>query len=97
MKLVLEIKANCSGNSIIFAVPLPMNEKVIAYCGDQKVNVTVSNKGKSLTFIVKAARFGSEDNGDRRIFRVPSVLVDEIKSLCGTDTVKVTIEKRKSN
>jgi len=97
LNLVLEIKPNCSGKSVIFAVPLPMNEKVIAFCGTEKINVTVSNKGKKINFVVKASRFGSKANGDRRIFRVPSDLKDTIVSLCGTDTVKVTLSKIKSS
>lgn len=93
MKLTLQIKPNCSGESVIFAVPLPMNKKVIEFCGNEKINVTIVNKKERINFVVKAARFGSEANGDRRIFRVPSDLKDQVVKICGDDTVTVILSK----
>lgn len=87
------MKANHSGKSVIFPVPLKLNEKVIQFCKNDKINVTVKNLDTAINFIVKASKFGSKKNGDRRIFKVPSELREDIIHLCKDETVKVTLQK----
>jgi len=95
MGIILNLKVTCWGPYIGFPVPLNLNNKVIDFCKNDKVNVTISNKGKSIKFIVKASKFGSQSNGDRRIFAVPKILTEEVRELCGQDTVRLRVEKRK--
>jgi len=95
MGIILKLKISCWGRYIGFPVPLSLNQKVIDFCKNEKMNVTISNKGKSIKFIVKAGKFGSKTSGDRRIFAVPKILTDEVRSLCGDDTIRLTVEKRK--
>lgn len=89
------MKANRSGKSVIFPVPLKLNAKVIEFCKNDKINVTVKYLDTAINFIVKASRFGSKKTGDRRIFKVPSELREEITEMCKDNTVKVILQKIK--
>lgn len=94
MGLSFFTKLNKGDNKWRFPVPLPINSKVIEYCQEEKVDVTVTKKKKSITFIAKAAKFGSKGTGDRRVFIIPKVLYPNLSALCSEDRIKITLEKR---
>lgn len=94
MSLSFISKLNKGNSKWRFPVPLSYNQHVIEFCNEEKVNVTISKKRKSITFIAKAAKFGSKGTGDRRVFIIPKVLYPNLSALCSEDPVKITLEKR---